>query len=77
MSDLLDAQPEDARARLHRRSRPRWIEPMLATLPHDAFSEPGFSGSTRAGKLRHPRGLGPRTDRAAADVRRERPGARR
>ncbi|MBW1599768.1 non-homologous end-joining DNA ligase [Streptomyces sp. JJ38] len=47
----------------------RWVRPELV-------AEVGFTEWTTAGRLRHPRYLGLRDDRAARDVRRERPTGR-
>jgi hypothetical protein len=71
MSGLFDALSADARSRLVACAQPRWIQPMLATLTDEPFSDPGEW--TRGGRLRHPRFLGLRIDRRAVDVRRERP----
>jgi bifunctional non-homologous end joining protein LigD len=46
----------------------RWVEPELV-------AQVGFSEWTREGRLRHPRFLGLRDDKAAAEVVRERPSA--
>ena len=47
-------------------STARWVHP-------DLVCEVGFTEWTRAGRLRHPRFLGLREDKAAGDVRRETP----
>jgi bifunctional non-homologous end joining protein LigD len=49
-----------------RETRPHWVEP--AVVARIAFIE-----WTRDGMSRHPRSLGPRDDKAARDVVRERP----
>jgi DNA ligase D-like protein (predicted ligase) len=38
--DPLAALPPEARSRLRKRPRPRWVPPMLATLTDDRFSDP-------------------------------------
>lgn len=60
---------------------PEWIEPMAATLTQERFTGPewlfelvvqvAFMEWTRHGKLRHPRLIGVRDDKAARDVVRE------
>src|ERR1700687_6260858 len=40
--DLSESLPPEARARLHRRPQPDWIDPMLATLTHRRFSDPNW-----------------------------------
>jgi len=40
MTSLLDTVPGALREGLSRRSQPEWIEPMLATLVHEGFSDP-------------------------------------
>ena len=42
MSGLFDALSPEARERLRRRRQPRWTRPMLATLTHEPFSDPGW-----------------------------------
>lgn len=42
MSDLFDALRDASRAKLRRQSQPKWIEPMLATLTDDPFSDPAW-----------------------------------
>jgi bifunctional non-homologous end joining protein LigD len=42
MIDMFDALAAMARERLARRRPPRWIDPALATLAHDRFSDPGW-----------------------------------
>lgn len=42
MSDPLGGIPEAWRGRLRRAAIPAWIEPMRATLHHDAFSDPAW-----------------------------------
>jgi bifunctional non-homologous end joining protein LigD len=37
-----DALDDEAREALRRQDAPRWTAPMLATLTHEAFSEPGW-----------------------------------
>lgn len=39
---LLDEVPRQLRDGLTEREQPEWVEPMLATLVHDAFSDPGW-----------------------------------
>jgi DNA ligase D-like protein (predicted ligase) len=40
--DLADALAAVARERFARRRQPRWVDPALATLTHDRFSDPGW-----------------------------------
>src|ERR1700724_1589771 len=40
--NLLDALPPDALARLRKRTQPKWVAPMLATLTDEVFSRPGW-----------------------------------
>jgi bifunctional non-homologous end joining protein LigD len=40
--DLADALAAVARERFARRRQPRWVDPALATLAHDRFSDPGW-----------------------------------
>jgi DNA ligase D-like protein (predicted ligase) len=40
--DLFDALAAQARERFARRRQPRWVDPALATLTHDRFSDPGW-----------------------------------
>jgi hypothetical protein len=49
-----------------RETRPHWVEPALV-------AQIAFTEWTRDGMSRHPRSLGPRDDKAARDVVRERP----
>src|ERR1700730_7478015 len=42
VADLSESLPPEARARLHRRPQPDWIDPMLATLTHRRFSDPNW-----------------------------------
>ncbi|MFG0284658.1 MAG: non-homologous end-joining DNA ligase [Phycisphaerales bacterium JB039] len=42
MSGLLDILDPQQRRRLSRQSQPQWTGPMLATLTHDTFSDPGW-----------------------------------
>lgn len=42
MIDMSDALAAHARARVSRRRQPHWIDPALATLTHDRFSDPGW-----------------------------------
>jgi bifunctional non-homologous end joining protein LigD len=42
VSGLFDALSQEGRERLRRRSQPRWTRPMLATLTHEPFSDPGW-----------------------------------
>ncbi len=42
MIDLAEALAAVARARLARRRQPCWVDPALATLTHDRFSDPGW-----------------------------------
>ena len=42
MSGLLDSLSVGAREELEKTSFPSWIPPMLATLTHDRFSDPGW-----------------------------------
>ena len=62
--------------------QPEWVQPMLATLTRDYFSDPdwifepklaqvGFSEWTPDGRLRHPRFVGLRRDKKPREVVRE------
>ncbi len=42
MNDLFAGLSEEAREQLEERSHPGWVQPMLATLSHDYFSDPGW-----------------------------------
>jgi len=42
MSDVFDLLDDEQRAELRRRSQPAWTGPMLATLSHEPFSDPGW-----------------------------------
>jgi bifunctional non-homologous end joining protein LigD len=42
MTSLLDTVPGAPLEGLSRRSRPEWIEPMLATLVHEGYSDPAW-----------------------------------
>lgn len=42
VGDPFASLPEEARQRLEKRPHPDWVEPMLATLSHDHFSDPGW-----------------------------------
>lgn len=42
VSDLAGLVAEELRERLESRSHPRWIQPMLAILEHEPFSDPGW-----------------------------------
>ena len=42
MSEALDLLSDEARARLRAQEHPRWVEPMLATLTDERFSDPGW-----------------------------------
>jgi bifunctional non-homologous end joining protein LigD len=42
MSDWLDDLPETMRDRVERQGVPEWTDPMLATLTHETFSDPGW-----------------------------------
>lgn len=42
MSDLLQRLGEAERERVERRATPEWIDPQLATLSHEHFSDPGW-----------------------------------
>lgn len=42
MSDLFDHLGKEARDKLRRMSQPTWTKPMLATLTHKPFSDPGW-----------------------------------
>ena len=42
MSDPFDALSDDQREALESRSQPEWVEPMLARLTHDPFSDPDW-----------------------------------
>jgi bifunctional non-homologous end joining protein LigD len=60
--------PEPPFADRVREARPHWVEPVLV-------AQIAFTEWTRDGRLRHPRFLGLREDKAARDVVRERPSA--
>jgi bifunctional non-homologous end joining protein LigD len=40
--DPLNRLPVEAKARLHKKSRPEWVAPMLATLTNERFSREGW-----------------------------------
>ncbi|MFP4545552.1 MAG: ATP-dependent DNA ligase, partial [Methanomassiliicoccales archaeon] len=40
--DWFDLLTEGERERVREQTRSRWVEPMLATLTHDRFSDPGW-----------------------------------
>src|SRR2546421_356134 len=42
VSDLLDILPPEQRRRVRRATMPRWIDPMLATLTKERFSDPDW-----------------------------------
>ncbi|MGQ9572225.1 MAG: non-homologous end-joining DNA ligase [Dehalococcoidia bacterium] len=42
MTSALDSLSRQARERLRKREQPSWTAPMLATLTHDYFSDPGW-----------------------------------
>lgn len=42
MSDPFDALPTEAREKLRQQKRPRWTDPMLATLTDERFSDPDW-----------------------------------
>ena len=42
VADPSESLPPEARACLHRRPQPDWIDPMLATLTHRRFSDPNW-----------------------------------
>ena len=42
MTGPFDGLSDEQRAKIRRRSQPRWVSPMLATLAEEPFSEPGW-----------------------------------
>lgn len=42
MSDPFDALPAEARRKLREQEQPRWVDPMLATLTDERFSDPDW-----------------------------------
>src|SRR3979409_1755677 len=40
--NLLDGLPAEAKARIRNRAQPKWVAPMLATLPDEVFSRQGW-----------------------------------
>lgn len=42
MKQLFERLPEEAREKLEKKSQPEWLEPMLAKLTHDYFSDEGW-----------------------------------
>ena len=64
MSSLFDRSSAEERDLLERSEQPEWVTPTLV-------AEIGFTEFTASGKLRRPRFLGLRRDKAAKDVVRE------
>jgi ATP-dependent DNA ligase len=72
VSGPFDALSDEEHDALEERDHPDWLDPMLATLTHDHFSDPDWIYEwTSSGCLRHPRFLGLRRDKDAEDVVRE------
>ncbi len=42
MNDIFQKIPDSMRSHLIKRDLPEWVEPMLVTLTHDVFSDPGW-----------------------------------
>lgn len=42
MTGLFETLPDELRCDLEKRNHPGWMEPMLATLAHDPFSDPDW-----------------------------------
>lgn len=81
MEEPVASLPEKARQKVEETSQPEWVEPMLATLTHEHFSDTNWIYERKLDgerclafrdgdevRLRQPRYLGLRRDKAAEEV---------
>ena len=55
MKDLLDHLSDEECSRIRNAALPDWVPPMLATLTHEPFSDPGWICGTRTKPARRRR----------------------
>ncbi len=72
MTDLPELLPTEDLEHVRPEPHPSWVQPTLATLTQDYFSDPEWLYERKLdGRLRHPRYQGLRRDKDARDVVRE------